>query len=114
MAHQFRGSLRQAAEQSLYAGLGENTSLGDSAKVICGNDAGQIHRFTPDGRLDRSVAVPVAKPAMCAFGGERLDTLFVTSIRTNAAEDALSGAVFALQPGVQGLAEPVLHTVLHT
>ena len=48
---------------------------------ICANDAGLIHRFTPDGRLDRSLAVPVKKPTMCAFGGSRLDTLFVTSIR---------------------------------
>ncbi|MEY2685705.1 MAG: L-arabinolactonase, partial [Pseudomonadota bacterium] len=46
---------------------------------ICGNDAGLVHRFTPDGRLDRSLPVPVKKPAMCAFGGAGLDTLFVTS-----------------------------------
>lgn len=75
---------------------------------ICGNDAGQIHRFTPAGRLDRSLAVPVAKPAMCAFGGDRLDTLYVTSIRTSDAEDPLSGAVFALRPGVPGIPEPML------
>ncbi len=47
----------------------------DGGYWICGNDAGQVHRFTPDGRLDRSLAVPVAKPAMCAFGGAGLDTL---------------------------------------
>lgn len=75
---------------------------------ICGNDAGQVHRFTPAGRLDRSLAVPVAKPAMCAFGGDRLDTLYVTSIRTSDAEDPMSGAVFALHPGVRGLPEPML------
>lgn len=74
---------------------------------ICGNDAGQVHRFTPDGRLDQSLAVPVAKPAMCAFGGAGLDTLYVTSIRTDDT-DPLSGAVFALQPGVRGLEEPTL------
>ncbi|CAG2132207.1 L-arabinolactonase [compost metagenome] len=79
----------------------------DGGYWICGNDAGQIHRFTPDGRLDRSLAVPVAKPAMCAFGGAGLDTLYVTSIRTDDT-DPLSGAVFALQPGVRGLEEPML------
>ena len=31
----------------------------DGCYWICGNDAGQIHRFTPDGRLDRSLSVPV-------------------------------------------------------
>ena len=74
---------------------------------ICANDAGLIHRFTPDGRLDRSLAVPVKKPSMCAFGGSRLDTLFVTSIRPGDDQDpqSLAGGVFALRPGVQGLPE---------
>jgi sugar lactone lactonase YvrE len=75
---------------------------------ICANDAGLIHRFTPDGRLDRSLAVPVKKPSMCAFGGSRLDTLFVTSIRPGDDHDeqSLAGGVFALNPGVKGLPEP--------
>ncbi|MGY2228688.1 SMP-30/gluconolactonase/LRE family protein [Pseudomonas tolaasii] len=78
----------------------------DGCYWICANDAGLIHRFTPDGRLDRSLTVPVKKPTMCAFGGSRLDTLFVTSIRDDNSEQSLSGGVFALNPGVQGLAEP--------
>lgn len=76
---------------------------------ICGNDAGLIHRFTPEGKLDRSLAVPVKKPAMCAFGGANLDTLFVTSIRPagDLADQPLAGGVFALRPGVKGLPEPL-------
>lgn len=75
---------------------------------ICGNDAGQIHRFTPDGTLDRSLTVPVKKPAMCAFGGPNLDTLFVTSIRPagDIRDQPLAGGIFALTPGVKGLTEP--------
>lgn len=74
---------------------------------ICGNDAGLIHRFSPDGRLDRSLVVPVLKPSMCAFGGRNLDTLFVTSIRPagDLGDQPLAGGVFALQPGVKGLEE---------
>lgn len=78
----------------------------DGCYWICANDAGLIHRFTPEGRLDRSLSVPVKKPTMCAFGGSRLDTLYVTSIRDDASEQSLSGGVFALNPGVKGLAEP--------
>ena len=81
----------------------------DGCYWICGNDAGLIHRFTPDGKLDRSLAVPVKKPAMCAFGGAGLDTLFVTSIRpegVDLSEQPLAGGVFALRPGVCGLPEP--------
>lgn len=75
---------------------------------ICGNDAGQIHRFTPEGKLDRSLHVPVKKPAMCAFGGANLDTLFVTSIRPagDISDQPLAGGVFALNPGIKGLPEP--------
>ncbi|MBP6535820.1 MAG: SMP-30/gluconolactonase/LRE family protein, partial [Xylophilus sp.] len=81
----------------------------DGCYWICGNDAGLIHRFTPDGRLDKSLAVPVKKPAMCAFGGPQLDTLYVTSIRPGGdlTDQPLAGGVFALQPGVCGLPEPV-------
>jgi sugar lactone lactonase YvrE len=80
----------------------------DGCYWICGNDAGLVHRFTPEGRLDRSLAVPVKKPTMCAFGGSRLDTLFVTSIRPSDDQDpqSLAGGVFALDAGVKGLPEP--------
>lgn len=80
----------------------------DGGYWICGNDAGLVHRFTPDGKLDRSLAVPVKKPAMCAFGGAGLDTLFVTSIRPDGvdlSDQPLAGGVFALRPGVCGLPE---------
>jgi sugar lactone lactonase YvrE len=82
----------------------------DGCYWICGNDAGLVHRFTPDGRLDRSLEVPVKKPAMCAFGGAALDTLFVTSIRPGGidlSDQPLAGGVFALRPGAQGVPEPM-------
>jgi sugar lactone lactonase YvrE len=80
----------------------------DGCYWICANDAGLIHRFTPQGRLDHSLELPVKKPAMCAFGGAALDTLYVTSIRPQGidlADQPLAGGVFALQPGVRGLAD---------
>ena len=81
----------------------------DGCYWICGNDAGMVHRFTPAGRLDRSVELPVKKPAMCSFGGAGLDTMFVTSIRPGDAsvetEQPLAGSVFTFSPGVKGIAE---------
>lgn len=80
----------------------------DGCYWICANDAGLIHRFTPEGKLDRSLAVPIKKPAMCAFGGAGLDTLFVTSIRpegVDLSDQPLAGGLFALRPGVRGLPE---------
>lgn len=78
----------------------------DGGYWICANDAGLVHRFAPDGRLDRSLRVPVPKPAMCAFGGPQLRHLFITSIRLPAAAgDAPDGSVFVTEPGVTGLPE---------
>jgi sugar lactone lactonase YvrE len=81
----------------------------DGCYWICGNDAGLIHRFTPQGKLDQSFVVPVKKPAMCAFGGADMKTLYVTSIRpanVDLSDQPLAGGVFALCPGVRGIPEP--------
>ena len=68
---------------------------------------GCLARFTPDGRVDRLVEMPVSRVTSCAFGGPDLGTLFVTSASIGLgaeelAEAPLSGAVFALNPSVQG------------
>jgi sugar lactone lactonase YvrE len=72
---------------------------------ICANDAARVLRFTPDGRLDRSIALPAVKPSMCAFGGPALDTLFITSIRPAEGASEYDGHVFAVSPGVRGYPE---------
>ncbi|QNA91073.1 SMP-30/gluconolactonase/LRE family protein [Massilia sp. Dwa41.01b] len=78
----------------------------DGCYWTCGNDAGVILRFTPDGKLDRTIAVPMAKPSMCSFGGTNLDTLLVTSISAGQdPADPWAGATIMLRPGVQGVAE---------
>ena len=103
---------RVFVDMNQYEGRPDGAAVdADGCYWICANDAGLIHRFTPDGRLDRSLAVPVKKPTMCAFGGPRLDTLFVTSIRPGDDHDrqSLAGGVFALDPGVKGLPEPLFN-----
>ncbi len=76
---------------------------------ICGNDAGVVHRFRPDGTLERSLEVPVRKPAMCAFGGPELKHLFVTSIKPPQPfaghEGAPDGALCVAPLEVAGLPE---------
>lgn len=72
---------------------------------ICANDGAAVLRYSPDGRLDRHIALPVHKPTMCAFGGSDLATLLITSMRSADAGSELDGAVLALRPGIAGLAE---------
>jgi len=76
----------------------------DGCYWLAANDAGLLLRFTPDGRLDRSIALPMAKPSMCCFGGPDLDTLLVTSIDPGQGGD-WAGATVLVRPGVQGLPE---------
>jgi len=101
----------------LFVDMNQHPGRPDGASVdtdgcywTCANDAGQLLRFTPAGKLDRSITLPVKKPSMCAFGGANFDTLYVTSIRpqkeTDLVEQPFAGAVFALRPGVRGLPEP--------
>ncbi len=57
-------------------------------------DGGGISRFDPDGVRDRFIALPVSRVTSCAFGGERLDRLFVTSACKERENELLAGAVF--------------------
>ena len=81
----------------------------DGCYWTCATDAGALLRFTPAGRLDRALRLPVMKPTMCAFGGPDLTDLYVTSLVPPKPADgwdpALAGAVLHLRPGVAGLAE---------
>lgn len=83
----------------------------DGCYWICCLDEGCIRRYTPDGRLDLRLVVPMAKPTMCAFGGADGRTLFVTSLSRGAddlAGDPHGGRVLLCRPGPQGLPEPRL------
>jgi sugar lactone lactonase YvrE len=65
---------------------------------------GCILRFSPSGKLDRVVEMPVSNITNCAFGGPSLDTLFVTSasLFAKGGEDH-AGGLFEMPVDVRGL-----------
>jgi L-arabinonolactonase len=72
---------------------------------------GCVVRYTPQGRVDRTIAIPASQPTCPCFAGPNLDVLCVTSAREGLKESALqsephAGAVFLYRTGVQGLPEP--------
>ncbi|MDG6106903.1 SMP-30/gluconolactonase/LRE family protein [Dactylosporangium aurantiacum] len=66
---------------------------------------GAVHRYTPGGALDEVVELPTAQVTACAFGGERLDELFVTTSREGMepGDDPVAGTLFRAAAGIQGL-----------
>ncbi len=69
----------------------------------------RLLRFDPAGKLERQIEMPVRYPTMPAFGGEKLDTIFVTSATwpiANPDPAGPDGNLFALPAPVQGLAVP--------
>lgn len=66
---------------------------------------GRVYRFTPDGKLDLTIEMPIPTPTKPMFGGPKLDRLFVTSIGTGG--EPLAGGLFAIDGlGFRGLPEP--------
>ena len=72
---------------------------------------GRLVRYTPSGKVDRVIEMPVTQPSSCSFGGPRLDVLYVTSATQRLTPDQLArqplaGGLFAVHVGVNGLPEP--------
>jgi L-arabinonolactonase len=72
--------------------------------------ASVVVRYTPDGRIDRTLRVPASQPSCVCFAGPDLDVLCVTSARENLDPSMLdaepdAGNVFLYRAGVQGLPE---------
>lgn len=67
-----------------------------------------VRRFDPQGRVVSTVEFPVTQVTSCAFGGEDLSDLYVTTARNGLSErhlrrQPLAGGLFRLRPGVRGL-----------
>jgi L-arabinonolactonase len=72
--------------------------------------SGQVIRYSPDGKIDRIVELPVKNITCVAFGGSRHSTLFITTAHYGLSEQEkrqqpAAGTIFAFEPGVRGLPE---------
>ena len=60
------------------------------------------------------IVVPAPHVASCAFGGDKLDTLYITTARAGLSEEQLeeyplSGSVFCCKPGAKGVPANCFH-----
>jgi L-arabinonolactonase len=68
----------------------------------------RIVRYAPSGKVDRVIELPVSNPTCVAFGGSKLDILYITTARYLMKPEEIeacpiAGALFALSPGVSGV-----------
>ncbi len=104
-----------ATHERVFADTGEGRPDGSCVDADGGlwnaqYGGGRLVRYTPTGKVDRVVEVPVANPTCCAFGGDDLGTLYVTTATQRLspeelAHQPLAGSLLALRPGVKGLPE---------
>lgn len=71
----------------------------------------KVVRYNPEGKVDRQYRLPVPNPTSCAFGGKRLDELYITSASLGLSKEdkerhAQSGDLFCLRTGIAGMDEP--------
>lgn len=108
------------SNRRIFATIPEACGVPDGAAVDAAgaywcalHGAGRLRRFRADGTFDRDVVLPVSRPTMCAFGGEHLNVLYVTSASDKMSEadkrsEPHAGAVLRLSPKERGLARPFL------
>jgi sugar lactone lactonase YvrE len=71
----------------------------------------RVTRYTPQGKKDRIVEVPVPTATCMAFGGAGLDELFITTGKKGLSDEQLAkypqaGDIYKVKPGARGMVEP--------
>lgn len=77
---------------------------------VCFWDGWCLRRISPDGEVVEEIRMPVQRPTSCAFGGPKLDKLYVTSARLGIEADSLAmqpcaGGLFLVETGARGVAQ---------
>mgnify|MGYP002781057728 FL=1 len=106
-----------ASDRRVFAQFGDGDGYPDGMTVDAEDclwvafwDGWCLRRLSPQGERLQQVATPVQRPTSCAFGGQNLDRMFITSARRDLTPAELerqpqAGGVFRFDPGVAGIAE---------
>jgi sugar lactone lactonase YvrE len=117
-AYDFDSASGTPSNRRVFAQFDGETERPDGATVdsegcywCCFYGGSKVVRLSPQGKLLAEHPVPAMCPTMCAFGGDDLCTLYVTSARQKREADELarfpeSGGIFSMRVEVAGLPEP--------
>jgi sugar lactone lactonase YvrE len=102
---------RVLVDLSSYQGLPDGATVDtDGCLWSAMFSGGRIVRYTPTGKIDRVIGLPVTQVNSLTFGDSDLRTLFVVTSKhllneTGLAAQPLAGDIFAIDAGVAGLPE---------
>ena len=82
---------------------------------VANYDGGRVIRFASDGRIERELHLPVSEPTMCAFGGDDMRDLYVTSASSGLTPEKRgsephAGALYRARAPAPGLPVPAFAT----
>jgi sugar lactone lactonase YvrE len=95
-------------------GLPDGAAVDTQGGYWCALHGGsRLRRDTAMGAIDRDIMLPVSQPTMCAFAGEALETLYVTSASDRLTpeqrrKEPLAGALLRLRPTERGIVRPYM------
>lgn len=70
-------------------------------------DGGAVRRYTPEGQLDRVIALPVPRVTACAFGGPDLTDLYISTARVGlTAPHPVAGSLLVVPDAGKGVPQP--------
>jgi sugar lactone lactonase YvrE len=108
LEHGTLGERRTLVDLPREVGLPDGMTVDSEGGVwVALHGGGALHRYTPDGQLERTLRVPARQVTCCAFGGADFGDLYITSMTHGVSEEALreqplAGALFRARPGVRG------------
>jgi sugar lactone lactonase YvrE len=81
-----------------FAGYPDGLAIDADGHIWLAEFAGAaVHELAPSGTILRSITIPTAQPTSCAFVGENLDRLWVTSAAAGLTpDDTRAGSVFEI------------------
>jgi sugar lactone lactonase YvrE len=102
----------ELADRRPFVGIPDDQGMPDGLTVAADGsvwvalwNGSAVHGYSPDGALIARIPLPVPQVSACAFGGDDLGTLFITTSAQGLGPDhgTEAGSLFAVRPGVHGL-----------
>lgn len=95
------------------ASVPDGLTVDSEGFVWCARWGGwRVTRYDPDGKVERTIQLPVQYPTSCAFAGPNLDELYITSAWTALSaqkreQQPQAGNLFRVQVGIKGQEQPL-------